>query len=260
MRIEDKYLTGSTFKLEEKLKCDGYDVIIGIDEAGRGPLAGPVTAAAVALRKFQIPNFKSQINFKLQIPNSKFFSLIRDSKTLSEKQRESLYDFILENFYVGIGISNHATVDRMNILQATFLAMRKALSNLHSKMRNNIQNNKQKISNFQFPISNKFSMNNFLIFKKVIILVDGNKEIPNVSIEQKAIINGDKTVKSISAASVVAKVTRDRIMRRMHKLYPQYFFDQHKGYGTRLHMECLKKHGPCEIHRRSFRPVAENSK
>jgi ribonuclease HII len=221
------------FKFEKNLQRKGYEIIIGIDEAGRGPLAGPVAAAAVALRKIQIPSNKSQTNSKSQIQNLKQYRLIRDSKLLSEKQREALYDFICENFHVGIGICDHKTIDRINILQATYLAMKKAIASLTRSMKHEVR------------IKNR----------KTIILVDGNKIVPNCSYEQRAIIGGDKLVKSISVASIIAKVTRDRIMRQMHKIYPDYCFDRHKGYGTALHYKQLKKHGPCEIHRKSFNLV-----
>ena len=227
-----KISAGSSFDLEKQLIAEGYDFVIGIDEAGRGPLAGPVVACATAVRKSEILNPKSEINSKFQIPNSKLLNMIRDSKTLSHKQREKLFDFIHEHFYVGLGICDHQTIDRINILEASFLAMKKAISSL---------------TNNQQPTTNN----------RVIILLDGNKLIPNFSQEQKAIVNGDKYVKSISAASIIAKVTRDRIMLEMHEKYPGYNFAKHKGYGTKLHMEALVQHGPCEIHRRSFRPVGK---
>jgi ribonuclease HII len=220
------YLTGSTFELEKSLIEAGYKLIVGIDEAGRGPLAGPVVAGAVSFKN----NYSDWDN--------KFLDLIRDSKTLSEKQRESLFDFIHENFYVGIGICDHHTIDRVNILEASFLAMKSAIASLSHNIKPAYRTGRHEKWN-----------------KKKIILLDGNKEIPNISIEQKCIVSGDKIVKSISAASIVAKVTRDRMMKEMHKKYPQYNFLQHKGYGTKIHMDALKKYGPCEIHRKSFRPV-----
>ena len=217
----------STFKLEKKLVKKGYDFVIGIDEAGRGPLAGPVVACACVLF--------SQ-SFALEDSKAKLWNLIRDSKTLSHRQRESLFDFIHEHFHVGVGICDHKTIDRMNILEASFLAMKKAVAELKSKM--------------QVKSQNYFNL-------KTIILVDGNKPIPNLSMEQKAVPNGDRYIKSISAASIIAKVTRDRIMLVIHKKYPQYGFDRHKGYGTKLHFRKLKKHGPCKIHRKTFHPVAK---
>lgn len=208
----------SMLKIEKKYLDEGYDFVIGADEAGRGPLAGPVVACAAAFMDISKRGLEKDYKFKL----------IKDSKLLSEKQREKLYDFIHEHFYVGIGICDHKTIDRINILEATYLAMKKALDDLLRK---------SKIKN-----------------KKIIILIDGNKTVASCSYDQKAIIGGDSLVKSISAASIIAKVTRDRMMREAHKKYPQYDFAKHKGYGTRLHMEMIKKHGACEIHRRSFRP------
>ncbi|MFA5777220.1 MAG: ribonuclease HII [Parcubacteria group bacterium] len=223
----------SSFDIENELLSKGYDFVIGIDEVGRGPLAGPVVACAVIYRnfKFSISNFQTISNDK--ISNDKNFikniELIRDSKMLSEKQREGLFDFIQENFFVGVGLCDHETIDRMNILEASFLAMKKALNELARKAQISIL--------------------------KSIILVDGNKKIPNFSMDQRAIVGGDKIVKSISAASIVAKVTRDRMMKELHKKYPQYGFDKHKGYGTKFHVDALLKVGPCKIHRKTFEPV-----
>ena len=221
------------FAKEREFLVDGYDFVIGIDEAGRGPLAGPVVAAACALRISDVPALEKILGH----PMSKF---IRDSKKLSEKRREELYDFIFENFYVGVGICDHATIDRMNILEATYLAMKKAVSELMRAL----------------PTPPQPSPD-YRRGGKCILLVDGNKEIPNVSIEQQAIVGGDKFVKSISAASIIAKVTRDRMMVEMHEKFPQYEFLKHKGYGTAVHMAALKKFGPCALHRASFRPVRE---
>lgn len=242
-----------TFNLEKELAQQGYDFVIGVDEAGRGPLCGPVVACAVTLRnfKFSILNFQSNSNDK--IFNDPMWNLIRDSKKLSEKQREKVFDFIHENFHVGVGLCNHETVDRINILEASFLAMKKAIASL-----------KRAIPNDKFPMTieaQNYNDKNFNNTKydiqntRYIVLVDGNKVIPNFSMEQKAVIGGDRIVKSISAASIVAKVTRDRMMMEMHEKYPQYGFDKHKGYGTKLHMDALAKYGPCEIHRKSFAPV-----
>jgi len=237
----------SSFNLEKRYATQGYAFVIGIDEVGRGPLAGPVVACACALKCHPELISASQRKSKQilkpacqqarQVQNDKQFELIRDSKTLSEKQREGLYDFIYENFHVGIGFCDHGTIDRVNILEATYLAMKKALSDLSRK---------------QNPGEG--------IIEKNIILVDGNRPIPNLSIEQEAVVNGDKLVKTISAASIVAKVTRDRLMGEMHQKFPEYGFDRHKGYGTKIHMEALRKYGACEIHRQSFRPVAKSEK
>ncbi len=239
-----KVSAGSTFNLEKELVEQGYDAVIGVDEAGRGPLCGPVVAAAVLLRnsEFRILNFESNPNEK--IFNDPMWELVRDSKKLSKKQREKVFDFIHENFHVGVGLCNHETVDRINILEASFLAMKKAVSDLAK----NVKTSKRQNDECENPISYKLTA-------KSCVLVDGNKKIPNFSMEQKAVVGGDKIVKSISAASIIAKVTRDRIMLEMHAKYPQYGFDKHKGYGTKMHMDALSKHGPCEIHRQSFAPV-----
>ena len=226
--------TGQFFKEEREFLAQGYNFVIGIDEAGRGPLAGPVVASACSLRV--LPSLAPSIGEEYM----EKFNLIRDSKKLSEKQREKLFDFIQKNFYVGVGICDHVTIDRINILEATHLAMKNAVTEL---MRS-------------FPTPPQPS-SEYRGGGKCILLVDGNKEIPNLSIEQKTIIGGDGFVKSISAASIIAKVTRDRMMVAAHEKYPQYNFLQHKGYGTKIHMEALKKFGPCEIHRRSFRPVRD---
>lgn len=249
----------STFELENQLLAEGYNFVIGIDEAGRGPLAGPVVAAATTVRNFQFPRFDKsktrraisnfQSNSNDQNSNLKNWDLIRDSKMLSEKQRESLFDFIHEHFYVGVGICGHKTIDRINILEASFLAMKKATAELLRNSKLAISNSdKNEKPNYKLPITN------------CIILLDGNKEIPNFSMEQRAIVNGDKYVKSISAASIIAKVTRDRIMLEMHEKYPEYGFARHKGYGTKMHFAMLEKNGPCEIHRRSFAPVRNLAK
>lgn len=192
----------------------GIQFVVGIDEAGRGPLAGPVVAGAVIVRPDRIE----------EIQNVPEFKIIRDSKTLSEKQREKAYNFITQNFEWGVGISDEKTIDRINILQAAFLSMKKAISALKSKIKREPE----------------------------IILVDGRSPIPNISIFQESIVGGDKFVFSISAASIVAKVTRDRMMHEAHEKYPEYGLDKHKGYGTKFHFEMIKKHGLCNIHRRSF--------
>ena len=239
-----KVSAGSTFSLEKELLEQGYDAVIGVDEAGRGPLAGPVVAAAVVLKCHPnqsggISDSDSSTSLRFA-QNDKRWDLVRDSKKLSEKQREKVFDFIHENFHVGVGLCNHETIDRINILEASFLAMKKAVSDL--------VRNKSKVESLKYKVD-----------EKIVILVDGNKKIPNFSLEQKAVVGGDKIVKSISAASIIAKVTRDRIMLEMHDKYPMYGFDKHKGYGTKMHMDALSKHGPCEIHRQSFAPVKKAS-
>lgn len=220
-------LSNNFFVVEKEFKNKGFEQIIGVDEVGRGPLCGPVVAAAVCL----CGNFSDLVVADFADKN---WQLVRDSKKLSENQREKIFDFILENFHVGIGLCDHKTIDRINILEASFLAMKKALGDLDKKFK--------------------------IVQKKKIVLVDGNKKIPNFSVEQLAIVGGDKKIKSISAASVVAKVIRDRMMKDFDQKYPKYGFAKHKGYGTKFHLEALKKYGPCEIHRRSFGPVKNNPK
>ena len=179
----------------------------GVDEAGRGPLAGPVVAAAVILPK-----------------NHTIVGLI-DSKKLTAKKRKKLYNEIIKVSDYGIGIVSHRTIDKINILQATFKAMRKAILNLDQK-----------------PDK---------------ILVDGYA-IPDKTIKNEGIIGGDNLIECISAASILAKVIRDEIMVDIDKLFPEYGFAKHKGYGTKMHMESIKINKASPIHRKSFRPVKEN--
>ena len=207
-------------KEEKKLWRKGYRYVVGFDEAGRGPLAGPVVAAAVCLRK----NLKTSgelFSAKLA-ENSSLF--IRDSKRLSPRKREILYKLLTKNPNIkwGIGKVSEKVIDRINILEATKLAMIKAIKKLKRKP-------------------------DFLI-------IDGNFKL-NLLIPQKSIIKADEKVFSCAAASIIAKVYRDRIMRRYHKKYSQYGFDKHKGYLTKQHRKMLKKYGPCKIHRKTFRPV-----
>jgi ribonuclease HII len=204
------------FTKEKELWKKGYKFVAGLDEAGRGPLAGPVVAGAVIVLDYK----------KLKIKN------VNDSKKLSEKQRECLYDILTndKNIKWGVGIVSEKIIDKKNILEATKLAMGKSFKRL----------------------------------KPDFLLVDGNFEIDLKEAafaqgfgvpRQKSIVKGDQKVFSIAAASIIAKVTRDRMMQKYHKKYPQYGFDKHKGYGTRAHFKSLKKFGPCKIHRRSFYPV-----
>lgn len=183
--------------------------IVGVDEAGRGPLAGSVVAAAVKLKKY-----------------SEELQEINDSKKLSEKKREKLFDIIMENFEVGIGVANSNEIDEINILNATFLAMRRALEDLKNKVKINEES--------------------------TLILVDGNFKIKEYNGKQEAVIKGDAKSLSIAAASIIAKVTRDRMLVEEDKNYPEYGFAKHKGYGTKAHREALLKYGACPIHRKSF--------
>ncbi len=210
-----------TFEYESRRGGQGL-IPIGIDEAGRGPLAGPVVAAAVLFKSahFQIPEGRE-----------KDFHLIRDSKKLSEKQREVAFALVQECFHVGIGIVSAETIDRVNILQATFLAMKSALSEL------------ERVAGLHGKESS------------LILLIDGNQELPNLSLQQETVVEGDGNVRSIAAASIIAKVTRDRLIILADHEYPAYGFARHKGYGTKEHMDALRKYGPTPIHRKSFRPV-----
>ncbi len=197
---------------KEKARCEAlkkyereyaaYAHICGIDEVGRGPLAGPVVAGAVIL------------------PKDCDILYINDSKKLSEKKREELYDVIMERAVaVGLGYSTPERIDEINILQATYEAMREAIS--------------------QLSVAPDLLLNDAVT-------------IPQVSVRQVPIIKGDAKSISIGAASIVAKVTRDRLMVRYDDIYPEYGFASNKGYGARAHIEALKKYGPCPIHRRSF--------
>lgn len=182
---------------------EGFSLICGVDEAGRGPLAGPVCAAAVIL------------------PPDLELEGLNDSKKLSEKRREALYPLICEQALAyGIAFASEQEIDELNILQATFLAMRRAVGQLGQK--------------------------------PGLALVDGNREPDFGDIPVRTIIKGDSRSANIAAASILAKVTRDRFMLEQDAVYPQYGFAVHKGYGTQKHYAALREFGPCPIHRRSF--------
>jgi len=179
-----------------------------VDEVGRGPLAGPVVAAAVI------------------IPAGLKIEGLDDSKKLTPLRRERIFEEIISlGLNCSVGIIDHCDIDKLNILKASLLAMRKAVCDMKPP------------ADF--------------------VLVDGNYPVPNIPQPQFAIIGGDGRCLSIAAASIVAKVTRDRIMDRYEALYPSFSFATHKGYPTAAHLEELKEHGPCEIHRRTFKPVAK---
>ncbi len=198
------------FSEEKKLWKKGFKCIAGLDEVGRGPLAGPVVACAVFVKPYA----------KILVTG------INDSKKLSEKQREVLYKNLINHKDIKweIGIVSEKVIDKINILEATKLAMKKAVKNMNPDY----------------------------------LLIDGNFGL-NMNISEKYIVKGDQKVLSISIASIIAKVTRDRIMEKFHKKYPQYGFNKHKGYGTAFHMAMIKKFGPCKIHRASFYPVSQFS-
>ena len=211
--------------IERELLSGNSEIIIGVDEVGRGPLAGPVVAAAAWVH----PDLLDAEFEKRE--------LIRDSKTLSEKQRIEICERIHQNdgFEFGVGEVSHHMVDRINVLNATFLAMRLAFEEVLEKV-----SWKKKVTQ-----------------KNVCLLVDGNKKVPKVPFDQRVFAKGDERIFSISVASIVAKVHRDTLMRKYHEKFPEYGFDKHKGYGTKLHMEQLQKNGPCDIHRKSFGPVRD---
>ena len=196
---------------ERKFKKKGYALIVGVDEAGRGPLAGPVTAAAVALKR------------------SRFKNRIDDSKKLTASQRERAFKEIVEKCLFGIGMIDARMIDSVNIAVATRLAMEKAVSALINKLIPSQRND-------------------------IHILVDGQIKLVT-HLPFTNIIRGDSKSKSIACASIIAKVTRDRIMSSYDKIYPQYGFLEHKGYGTEMHRLALQKLGPCPIHRIHFRGV-----
>ena len=190
------------WKIENEIIASGFAPLCGVDEAGRGPLAGPVCAAAVIL------------------PQGLELAGLDDSKRLTEKKREVLFDLICENAVsYGIAFATVEEIEERNILGATFLAMNRAIAQLSPQ--------------------------------PALALIDGNR---NAGIEapSRCIIDGDAKCASIAAASILAKVTRDRYMLEMAEKYPVYGFEKHKGYGTKQHYAALREHGPCEIHRPSF--------
>ncbi len=188
--------------IEEELYNNGYKYICGVDEAGRGPLCGPVVAAAVIL------------------PRGVCIDGVNDSKKISEKKREKLYDDITKNaICIGVGMSDIDVIEKVNILNATKLAMKQAISNLK--------------------------------IMPDYVIIDGNQGI-DINIPFETVIKGDSKSESIAAASIIAKVTRDRMLIEFDKQYPEYGFSKHKGYGTKEHIEAIKKYGLCKIHRPSF--------
>lgn len=187
---------------EREARNNGYNVVCGVDEAGRGPLAGPVFAAAVIL------------------PQGLAIEGIDDSKKLSEKKREALYDEIKSLAVAfNVAFATEKEIDEVNILNATFLAMKRAVDGLS--------------------------------LRPDLVLVDGNRA-PDLGLTTKTIIKGDSLSASIAAASILAKVERDRLMKKLSEKYPDYRLDKHKGYGTKMHVEAIKRYGPADVHRKSF--------
>ena len=191
-----------TWEYEEKAWASGYGAVCGVDEAGRGPVAGPVCAAAVIL------------------PAGIVIEGLNDSKKLSEKKREKLFDEITENALAwSVSLVDERVIDEINILQATYRAMKQAVDGL------------TRPADF--------------------VYVDGNRS-QGLELPHECVVSGDAKTPSVAAASIIAKVTRDRLMRRFAEQYPQYGFDKHKGYETKAHDEALLAHGPCPIHRMTF--------
>ena len=191
------------YSFEKEKIGSGFNIVAGVDEAGRGPLAGPVCAAAVIL------------------PTDCEIEGLDDSKKISEKKRERLYNVIIEKAVsYSIQLVDNSVIDDVNILNATYIAMTNAVNNLD--------------------------------IKPDFVLIDGNRQPPELKISSEAIVKGDSKSMSIAAASILAKVTRDSFMIELAKKYPEYEFERHKGYGTKLHCEKLREFGPCEIHRRTF--------
>jgi len=190
------------YEFDKEIHQEGFKIFCGVDEAGRGPLAGPVVAAAVIL------------------PDDVRIDGLNDSKKISEKKREKLFDEIKEKaLSYSIGVATVEEIEEYNILKATFMAMKRAVDGLE--------------------------------IKPEIALIDGNM-VPPLDIDGRAIVKGDAKSASISAASILAKVHRDRYMLEMAEKYPEYHFEKHKGYGTKLHTDLIKEHGVSPIHRPSF--------
>jgi len=190
------------WSLENSIYEEGYELICGVDEAGRGPLAGPVCAAAVIL------------------PRGLEIEGLNDSKKLSEKKRDELYEIIISKaLSYGIAFASVEEIEEHNILAATFIAMNRAIAQLQ--------------------------------LKPELALIDGNRN-RDIAMESRCVVKGDSKCADIAAASVLAKVSRDRYMLRMAEEYPVYHFEKHKGYGTKLHYEAIREHGPSPIHRLSF--------
>jgi len=199
---------------EKQLMTQGYPLVGGVDEVGRGPLAGPVVAACVVF------DFSQELDLSA-------LTAVNDSKKLTAKKRQELFGLIKKQAVaVEVALVSSQQIDKINILQASLLAMRKSINKLTPK------------PNF--------------------VLVDGKFSVPNLAIPQTAIIDGDAKIFSIAAASIIAKVSRDWLMTKYDQQYPGYGLAQHKGYGTKLHLERLKALGPSPIHRLSFAPLNKN--
>ena len=200
------------FELENKI----YGLVVGVDEAGRGPWAGPVVSGAVVFKDKELPN--------------ELLKSLNDSKKLTAQKREQLYEVLREEekkgqVFIGVGQASVEEIDQLNILQATFLAMKRATDELK--------------------------------FQPHAVLVDGNQVPKNLNLPCQTVVKGDGKSFSIAAASVVAKVYRDRLMKSLAVQYPYYAFEKNAGYGTKIHIEGLKKYGVTPAHRKSYKPVKE---
>ena len=201
-----------TYKNETQKHLDGFLLVAGCDEVGIGPLAGPVVAATVILDPESIDGNRTK---------SKWWYRVRDSKTTNESERMELVSFIMDHCLDhAVGVVSHETIDEINIHQAALLAMEKSVSGL------------KQIPDFLF--------------------LDGIYKLPKLYITQQAVISGDEKILSISAASIIAKVARDKILQQLHEAHPEYGFDKHKGYGTKFHREAMMKYGVTREHRTSF--------
>lgn len=208
----DSFHPPDTFYFERSLYSRGYSSVAGIDEAGRGPLAGPVVAACVIL------------------PPSCNYNLFRDSKLLTARRRAVLFDILQENgSLIGIGSAGPREIEQINILQASLLAMKRAMDDCAGR-------------NYGLPPG--------------YLLVDGTFQVPT-SVGQRTLVKGESKSASIAAASIIAKVTRDRLMAESHRQYPQYGFLRHQGYPTKEHRQAISRYGPCPLHRRTYRGVME---
>lgn len=213
MKEKEEQRLNELKKIDREFYEKGLKLIAGIDEAGRGPLAGPVVVAAVVM------------------PEDSFIEGVNDSKKVSEKKREKLYDLILEEALgYGVGIIDQKEIDEINILNATKEGLTRAIKELEKDLQEK----------------------NGELTKPDVIFVDALTKIDTDNIPYKSIIHGDAISYSIAAASIIAKVTRDRIMRQWDEIYPQYGFAKHKGYGTAAHIQAIKEYGICPLHRLSF--------
>jgi ribonuclease HII len=235
-------------QVERNLWQKGFKIVVGLDEAGRGPLAGPVVAGAVAVDYFLLKKAKPDQKKEMAY----FLEQVNDSKKLNAKKREELYLALTRSSFIRWGIAgvSEKKIDKINIFEASRLAMVNACLDLRSKdLLTGRQSAKERSASPQSNIG--------------YLVIDGNFILPAVALAkagilpsgQRSVIKGDQKVFSIAAASILAKVYRDRIMVRMDKKYPHYGFAEHKGYPTKIHRENLKIYGPAVIHRKSFRPV-----